>query len=67
MKQYLFEVGIKDKETGEQLNLKVWAESVEKSTVKLTNSIIGYNSCYQWTGTNVLRNSKGEPITRILD
>jgi len=47
----LYSVGIKHKETGEKINLEVWAETNEQATAKLLNSVIGIDKQYAWTGT----------------
>lgn len=54
MKEYLWQVGIKDKRTDEKLNLRVWAKSNEEATHKLTDALFGYYAEYVWTGTSPL-------------
>lgn len=48
----LYRVGIKNKRTGERLNVEVWGESNEKASFKLLNSLIGIDKPYAWTGTD---------------
>jgi uncharacterized protein YydD (DUF2326 family) len=49
--EQLWRVSIRHKETGETLNLEVWADSNEHATFKLLNSVIGIDKRYAWTGT----------------
>ena len=51
MKEYLFNVSIKHKETREKINLFVWAENVDSATNSLCGSLIGYNCEYEWRGS----------------
>lgn len=51
MKEYLFNVSIKHKETGEKINLFVWSENVDSATNSLCSSLIGYNCEYEWRGS----------------
>ena len=48
----LYSVGIKNKRTGERLNVEVWGERNEQATAKLLNSLIGIDKPYAWTGTS---------------
>ena len=50
--EMLYEVGIKNKRTGERLNVEVWGESSMLATNKLLGSLIGIDKPYAWTGTN---------------
>lgn len=54
MKEYLYQVGIKDKKTGEELNLRVWAKNTDEATHKLCDVLIGYYSEYKWMGSGPL-------------
>lgn len=51
MKEYLFNVSIKHKETREKINLFVWSENVDSATNSLCGSLIGYNCEYEWRGS----------------
>jgi hypothetical protein len=51
MIEKLYGVGIRHKTTKEKITLEVWAESNEKATSKLLNSVIGIDKQYAWTGT----------------
>lgn len=62
--EYLYSVGMEDRETGERLNLKVWAEYTDAATHKLTTALFGAYGPYRWTGTGpIYRNNK--LVTRI--
>ena len=54
VKEYLYQVGIRDNKTGEKLNLRVWAKNVEEATHKLTGRVLGYGTEYAWTGSGPL-------------
>lgn len=49
--EMLYEVGIKNKRTGERQNVEVWAECGTQATHKLLESLIGIDKPYTWTGT----------------
>lgn len=51
MKEYLFNVSIKHKETREKINLFVWSKNVDSATNSLCGSLIGYNCEYEWRGS----------------
>lgn len=51
MKQYLYNVGMKHKKTGQKIDLMVWAENVDEATHKVTGAIGGYRGEYSWTGS----------------
>lgn len=51
MKEYLWEVGFKDKKTGEKHDLRVWATTNDKATHKLVDALFGYDKEYIWNGT----------------
>ena len=51
MMQYLYNVTMKHKSTGEKIKLKVWAENVDEATHKVTGVIGGYRGEYSWTGS----------------
>ncbi len=54
MKENLYEVGIKDKRTGEKMNLRIWAKNTDAATRKVTNTFFGVDGEYQWCGTGPL-------------
>lgn len=54
MKEFLYQVGIKDKKTGEKMHLRVWAKNTDEATHKLTGALFGYYAEYEWTGTGPL-------------
>lgn len=57
--EILYEVGIENQRTGERLNVEVWGECGMQATGKLTNSLIGYDKPYAWTGTSpIYQNNK---------
>ena len=47
----LYNVGLKHKTSGQKINLQVWAKDPMEATGKLTNSLIGWDKEYIWTGT----------------
>lgn len=51
MKEHLYSVGIQHKETGEKIDLLVWAKNTEEATHKLTGTLIGYTCQYRWCGS----------------
>lgn len=51
MKEYLYQVGIKDKRTGEKIKLRIWAANVDDATHKITSAIFGAYGEYVWTGS----------------
>ena len=53
-KEYLYTVGMKSKQTGERINLKVWAETVEEATYKIVEVMGGVYGEYTWTGSGPL-------------
>ena len=62
--EHLYSVGMEDRETGERLNLKVWAENTDATTHKITNALFGAYGPYRWTGSGpIYRNN--ELVTRI--
>ncbi len=65
MKEHLYEVGLKDKRTGEKLNLRIWAENTDVATHKITNALFGINGEYQWTGSGPLY-EKNQLISRDI-
>lgn len=52
MKEYLFNVSIKHKNTGERIRLSVWAKNVDDATHNLCGSLIGYKCEYEWCGSS---------------
>lgn len=55
-----------DKETGERIDLKIWAENVDRATAKAIGVMGGPNAQYIWTGTGPMYKNN-EVITRIVD
>lgn len=59
MKEYLYQVGIKDKRTGEKIKLRIWAENTDAATHKVTNALFGAYGEYSWTGSGpIYENNK---------
>lgn len=54
MTEYLYQVDLRNKTTGERLHLNVWAENTDAATHKLTGTLIGPKCEYAWTGTGPL-------------
>lgn len=54
MKEHLYQVGLEDKRTGERINLRIWAESTDAATHKITNAAFGAYGEYRWTGSGPL-------------
>lgn len=54
MKEYLYSVGMKDKRTGEKINLRIWAQNTDEATHKVTNALFGAYGEYSWTGSGPL-------------
>ena len=54
MKEYLYSVGMKDKRTGEKINLRIWAQNTDDATHKVTNALFGAYGEYSWTGSGPL-------------
>ena len=65
MKQYLYNVGMKHKKTGQKIDLMVWAENVDEATHKVTGAIGGYRGEYSWTGS-VPEYENNELVTREI-
>lgn len=63
MKEQLYEVGIKHKETDQKINLQVWAKNVNEATWGL-RGLIGPYTEYVWTGSGPIYDDNGEVITR---
>jgi hypothetical protein len=56
---HLYEVGLKDRETGEKINLKVKAHNTNEATHKICDALLGHNGPYVWTGTGpIYKNNK---------
>lgn len=51
MKKYLYTVGMKDKRTGEKINLRIWAANTDEATGKVTGALFGMYGEYVWTGS----------------
>lgn len=51
MNEHLYSVGLKHKETGERIELQVWAKSTDEATGKLVGTLIGCDCPYLWTGS----------------
>ena len=59
MKEYLFQVSIRHKQTKEKIKLYVWAKNVDEATHNLCGTLIGYNCEYEWCGSSpVYKNNK---------
>lgn len=59
MKEHLYSVGLEHKQTGERIDLQVWARNTDEATHKLTGVLIGYSCPYRWTGSGpVYENNK---------
>lgn len=54
MKEYLYQVGLKDRRTGEKIKLRIWAKNVDEATNKVTNALFGVYGEYSWTGSGPL-------------
>lgn len=54
MKEYLYQVGMKDKRTGEKIDLRIWAQNVDEATHKVTHALFGAYGEYRWTGSGPL-------------
>lgn len=54
MKENLYTVGLKDRRTGENLDLRIWAETTDAATHKITNALFGACGEYVWRGTGPL-------------
>lgn len=51
MKEHLYQVGMKDKRTGEKIELRIWAKNTDEATHKVTTALFGANGEYSWTGS----------------
>lgn len=60
MKEYLYEVFLKDKEVGNKFSLYVWAENTDEATHKLVGTLIGPDCEYIWRGTSPVYQSNGQ-------
>lgn len=60
MKERLYEVGLKDKATGDNISLYVWAENTDEATNKLVGTLIGPYCEYIWRGTSPVYQSNGQ-------
>lgn len=65
IKEILYSVGIRHKQTEEKVNLEVWAEDADKATSKVIN-LINYDGQYSWTGTGPLHRNN-EVISRMVE
>lgn len=52
MTQQLFRVSAKDRRTGEEVHLHVWAENNSAATDRLCEALFGKYGPYTWTGTS---------------
>ena len=66
MTKTLYRVGIKDKMTGEEIKLRVWAENNHAATSSLNRTLIGPGCEYRWTGTGPEHDDRGNLITRVF-
>ena len=51
MTEYLYHVGLRDKRTGEKINLRVWGKNTDDATHKLAGILYGWQEEYTWTGS----------------
>ena len=59
MMLYLYEIGLKDRETGENITLKVKARNTDEATHSICEPLLGYDGPYKWLWTGPLyRNNK---------
>ena len=65
MKQQLFRVSAKHKETTQQVTLHVWAENVDAATNSLTTALFGEHGAYWWMGSGP-EYKNNEVITREI-
>ena len=54
MNEHLYSVGMKDKRTGEKINLRIWAKDTGEATRKVCGTLIGPYCEYVWTGSGPL-------------
>ena len=66
MKQQLFRVSAKNRKTGENISLQVWAENVDAATHSLTDALFGAKGAYVWTGS-APEHENNEVIKREID
>lgn len=52
MKEYEYRVSAKCKDTGDYINLYVWAENGDIATAKFAGVLFGHNCEYEWRGTS---------------
>lgn len=59
MEEYLYQVNLICRCTGEKTNLFVWGLNTDEATHKVTHVLCGYNGEYIWIGSNpVYRDNK---------
>ena len=51
MKQFLYNVDMKEDATGKKIELRVWAKNVDDATHKIVDAIGGYRGEYTWCGS----------------
>ena len=64
MKEYLYNIGIVYRRTGEKSDLRVWAKNVDDATYKITDALFGAYGEYIWTGTGPAHDENGNLISR---
>ncbi|MDD2400905.1 MAG: hypothetical protein PHD60_01590 [Clostridia bacterium] len=61
---YLWDILMKDKETGEKIHLKVPGNTVDEATRKVTSiGCFGINGPYVWVGSGPIYDNQGNCIT----
>lgn len=66
MNEFLYEVEVQHKQTGERLRLRLWAENAASATQKLVGLLLGRKCEYEWCYTNAICNAD-QKITREGD
>lgn len=54
MTEHLYSIGMKDKRTGEKINLRIWAKNTDEATHKVCGILLGAYCEYIWTGSGPL-------------
>ena len=60
MKEFMYEVSLRDKATGDNFGIFVWAENTDAATNKLVGILIGPNCEYIWRGTTPVYQSNNQ-------
>lgn len=66
MKEYLFRVTIRHRDTNDKIHLNIWATNVDEATQKLCGTIIGYDCEYLWLGSGPVYENN-EVVTRMIE